>query len=352
MRKSFIRLKTVKSFAACVLLASATLPHYAFANCEKLSDQQIADIRAGNVPDGPGDASQTYAFNVIMPASVEIDPDLPIGGLIATGDSPVVGGVRYFAACGVGDKLPWTYFDATQSSIDGVYNTGIQGVGFRVTYIRGAGAGSSQVPFDSKSNATPEIYLSYIRIPPGTFARVELIKTGNIASKVLVTQGTVVRATAFDGFPVVTVQGGSTVIKVLPRCAVSASELNINFNDFGPRQVSTTEGPQRDVDFSLTCSGPTPPASITATLTAMADTTNPSLIKNSSSGAQHLGIQLKERSTGTVLIPNDINSKIEHRPSGAMQDNFALEAMVLRTGAQTPTAGRIDATATITLSIL
>ncbi|WP_240702177.1 fimbrial protein [Trinickia terrae] len=286
-----------------------------------------------------------------MPTSVSIDPDLAIGSVIAEADSPPAV-ATYIADCGIGGKMSWSYFNATASSISGVYNTNVPGVGFKMLYVSSSGTLTSP-PFDSNSNATVANPESFPQIGAGRRARIQLIKTGDISSNVLVTLGTVVRSiTDGDGATVVTVTGSGTTIKVLPRCTVNASTLNIDFGTFGPREVSTTSGPTQPVNFSLTCSGPTPPASITATLSATPDTTNPNLIANSTTGAQYLGIQLKETSSGTVLIPNNTSSSIVHSPGGTMQDAFALQATVLRTGAATPTVGKIDATATVTLSIL
>ncbi|MGV4738629.1 fimbrial protein, partial [Burkholderia pseudomallei] len=52
------------------------------------------------------------------------------------------------------------------------------------------------------------------------------------------------------------------------------------------------------------------------------------------------------------LRPNDPTSEIKVEPGGAMEHGFALEATVLRVGTAPPTAGTIDATSIITLTIL
>ncbi|MFG7146252.1 fimbrial protein, partial [Burkholderia pseudomallei] len=54
----------------------------------------------------------------------------------------------------------------------------------------------------------------------------------------------------------------------------------------------------------------------------------------------------------SLLRPNDPTSEIKVEPGGAMEHGFALEATVLRVGTAPPTAGTIDATSIITLTIL
>ena len=100
----------------------------------------------------------------------------------------------------------------------------------------------------------------------------------------------------------------------------------------------------------MRCSGPTPPATITATLAGTPDGDDPRFIRNT--GATNLAIRLADRSTSYVLKPNDSNSALIHEPYGAMASSFSLDATVLRVGSRTPTAGQIQATATVTLSIL
>ncbi|WP_449185222.1 fimbrial protein [Trinickia sp. YCB016] len=177
-----------------------------------------------------------------------------------------------------------------------------------------------------------------------------LYKIGDIPSTATVTFGTVGQIVADNGGTVGTVTAGSVTITVLPKCSVNASTLNVDFGTFGPREVSASAGPTRSVNFSALCTGPTQPTSITATLAATPDTNDPSMIQNT--GAQNLAIRLREPSSNTTLVPNNSNSTIKHTPSGSqMQSDFALEATVLRVGATAPTVGRINATATITLTI-
>lgn len=96
---------------------------------------------------------------------------------------------------------------------------------------------------------------------------------------------------------------------------------------------------------------PDAPVSITATLAATPDSHDQSLIANAGD-AMNLAIRLRDASTQQVLRPNDPSSEIKVEPGGAMEHGFALEATVLRVGTAPPTAGTIDATSIITLTIL
>ncbi|WP_207004194.1 fimbrial protein [Trinickia mobilis] len=346
------RFGTFKSVATCAVLAGVALSNTAFAACSQLSATQVQAIQKGMVDNLESRAAtQLYEFNVSLPATADIDPDLAIGGTIATAESPQIGVRTYIMVCINGGELAWTFTSANRSAtVDGAYETGVPGVGVKVSYVNTGDP--SLLEFTTKVNPTGLPGQEYF-IGLGARGKIvfQFVKTGPIASEATVTLPSLARATATS--PVVTISGsGSMKVKVLPKCAVNANTLDIDFGTFGPRDVSTTSGPTRPVNFNLTCSGPTPPASITATLAATPDTTNRKLIKNSDTGAQNLGIQLKETSSGKMLVPNDITSAIVHLPGGAKQDAFALEATVLRTGTAAPTTGKIDATATITLSIL
>jgi type 1 fimbria pilin len=346
----------MKKIATLLILTGLALPQSVFAACMPLTAQDVTDIRNGTLqPDGAGSsrsAAILSSITVNMPGTVEVDPDAALLDVIATGTGSLSTGTTYIYKCeGSGTALTSIKGLTHTNSDQYIYDTNVPGIGLRLTYIRASGA-SSKVPYpnDFPGSDKPTSYISF---NGGAKYQVELIKTGPIASLATVNAysqfGTL---TPQSGASVLNISSTSTTIKVLPKCSVNASTLNVDFGTFGPREVSTTDGPTRPVSFQAKCSGPTAPTSITATLAATPDTTNPNLIQNDSAGAKNLGIQLKETATGTILKPNDANSKIAHASSAQMDSAFDLQATVLRAGSATPTVGKINATATITLTIL
>jgi type 1 fimbria pilin len=335
----------MKRLVKLFLLACFAIPHIAFATCIPLTLVQITQLLSQGYI-----ASQPLAVNIpFQESSVSIDPALPVGSVIATGLSAPYATYANFASCLNGGSMSFSYLAATPSSVAGVYNTNIPGIGFRVTYLRANGA-NSPLPFSSNIAAGEPDQIIFARFDTGAQFEIELVKTGDIASNVNVMFNTVGIGVAQEGSTVVTIAGGSINVKVLPSCSVNTSTLNIDFGTFGPTDVSTTTGPTQPVDFTVLCSGPTPPVSITALLSGTPDPNNSSMLKNT--GANNLAIELRELSTNTVFRPNDPTSTLVHTPQGAMQSPFALQARVLRVGTATPTAGKIDATATITMTIL
>lgn len=337
------RMKRVLLF---LIFASLGFARVASATCVQLSPAEIVTLTGQGYA-----AAAVTSVNVNFGQSqVQIDPDLPVNSVIATGTSTPFGVQTNIANCLNGGTVALSYSGATTSSVPGVYQTNVPGIGFTLSYVRTGGADTSAFPWTASFTAGDPGQIIYGRFGAGAYFQIQLIKTGDIASNVFVAFGTVGQAQAQDGKTVATIGAGSINVKVLPNCSVDASTLNIDFGQFGPADVSTTSGPTQPVDFTLLCSGPTPPASITATLSGTPDTNNAGLLRNT--GAQNLAIRLKETSTGIVLRPNDPTSTLVHLPAGGMQSPFAIDATVLRVGAATPTAGKIQATATIMLSIL
>ncbi|MCC8395693.1 fimbrial protein [Paraburkholderia sp. MMS20-SJTR3] len=338
----------MKTFVQFLVVVCFAIPRLVSASCNQLTPAQVA----GEIEAGFGAAQQLLISVQFQEASVSIDPDLPIGTVIATGESPALATDTTFADCtsgGNGGTIAFDYSAATPSTVSGVYNTNIPGIGFRTTYMRASG-NNSTMPFVS-TIAGAGRDTNFAQLLSGAKFSIELVKTGDIDSFATVVLNTVGSGIANgDGSQVVLITGGSINVKVLPSCAVNASTLNIDFGTFGPADVSTTAGPTQPVDFTVLCTGPTPPASITAVLSGTPDANDASMLQNT--GATNLAIRLREVSSSTILKPNDPGSTLVHRPNGNMQSPFGLEATVLRVGTVAPTAGRIQATATITMTIL
>ncbi|MFT4066123.1 fimbrial protein [Paraburkholderia sp.] len=338
----------MKRLVKLLVLVSFGIARIASAVCLQLSPTDIANMQNDNEV-----AYQQVQANVLFQnSSVSIDPGLPVGSSIATGLSTALPVRTGFMMCTDGGTLIMSLVGATPSSIPGVYNTNVPGVGFKLSQVSGNG---TTVDFPLTRPVPPGTDGPGQRVrnyfSAGTQFRIELFKTGDIASNVNVQFGLVGIAQADgDGATVLAVNGGSINIKVLPSCSVNTTTLNIDFGTFGPADVSTTSGPTQPVQFTMLCTGPTPPASITAALTGAPDPDDASMLKNT--GATNLAIRLKDVSSGTILRPNDPASTLVHTPNGSMQSPFSLDATVLRVGSATPTAGKIQATATLTMTIL
>lgn len=334
--------------ATCLLSASPAL----LAACRPIT-QQESDRWSGTRPI-PNEIYTT--FNVSFPSGVvDIDPDLPIGSLLVSGESAPTPALS-FIACDppTGQIIVDFVSPPNLSSLGGkIYDTDVPGVGFKLNYVRASGS-TSVVPYTNnwtENPATPGT--QPVNHGNGAKYRIDLVKTSNVMPSFSTTSFGHVARTYGDGNPgvaVTNIYSGNVSLRVLPSCRVDSSTLNIDFGQFGPYDVSQTTGPTRPVNFRVLCSGPTPPASITATLSAPRDSDNPALIQNT--GAQHLAIRLRDKTTGALLKPDDASSMLVQKPDGAMESGFDLEATVLRVGNQPPTTGKIDATSVITLNIL
>ena len=226
-------------------------------------------------------------------------------------------------------RFAWLRRQLTPRQQSDILALGIPGVGFRLSYQRPNNGRVDVMPVALPWAGSSSVYYN---INAGAVYRMELIKTGNnMPSRSVVNLGTV--ATFYGDLPAPAlghISVNSIELKVLPKCHVDSSTLNIDFGPFGPADVSTTAGPTRQVDFTVRCSGPTPPATITATLAGTPDGDDPRFIRNT--GATNLAIRLADRSTSYVLKPNDSNSALIHEPYGAMASSFSLDATVLRVG--------------------
>ncbi|WP_371141002.1 fimbrial protein [Burkholderia cepacia] len=343
----------MKRIVWLLILAGFGISGAASAACLQLTPAQIAEVQSHGYL-----GYQNLQLNVVFPeGSVSIDPDLTVGSLIATGYTVPVSIQSAIVACtNTGSMNADYYTPPQQSPLPNYYKTNVEGIGFRLSYVRADG-NESQFPFvinvPLAAPPDPPDGVVYGYLGAGARFKIELVKTGDIAnsnSSVAFTGPVGTGRANGDGKTVTTVTSGGIVVKIQPSCRVDSSEQNIDFGTFGPADVSATSGPTRPVNFTVRCSGPTPPASITAMLKGTPDSDDHSMLKNT--GAANLAIRLKEISTNIVLRPNDSASTITHAPIIGMQSPFALEATVLRVGNVPPTAGKIQATATILMTLL
>lgn len=333
----------------CCLLA---IGGPAQAICRMMTAAEVNEAQSAGTA-GATEAFALSTFTITPPATIEIQPDLPVGAAIGTYTSnTITQPTRRIAICPANSAGPASgniYFNLYAAASGDVYPTGVPGLGFKLEYVRPSGATTlfpKSAPFTSSGGANQT---AYMEIKQGAIYRLTLIKTGEIANNARFSGGPVGYQTPDDGNTIVQVNSTGTTIRVAPNCSVDSRTLNIDFGTFGPRNVSTTSGPNRPVNFKMICTGVTTPTSVKATLSGTPDGTDARLIKNAGT-AQSLAIRLTDNNLGTILAPNNSNSMIVQTPVG-MGSDFALTAEVLRVGSTAPTAGTIQATATITLDV-
>lgn len=328
----------------------------AMAACRQISQAEIDEWTGKTIPvyksDGTVDRMfQHLDFNVTFPASIEVEPDLALGETFASGSSDAVPGYYAIASCDryIGGITRWQLAPGLQpTSFPGVVASPLPGIGMRLNYVRADGR-VSVFPFASPYGPQPKNPPIFPTVRPGLRMVVDLVKTGemNVMSTLPAANIGTGKGDG-DGISVVDVRYGSTRIQVKTSCRASTPAQNIDFGTFGPADVSETSGPTRPIDFAVTCIGPASPSSITMKLTGTPDIANPALLRNT--GAQHLGIRVRDIPTGTVLRPNDTSSQVV-TAGGLHEYAYRLDATVLRTGAQPPTSGTISATAVLTLAV-
>jgi len=341
---------TFRRIAAVLVIGFGLAAGSAMATCRQITDAEIREWTGKGLPD-VSIMSQLLQFHVTFPASrVEVEPDLPIGSVLATGVSNTLGANTAILSCGsAGGRMLWRYEGNWQSSaFPDVMATGLKGIGIRQKYVRRSG-NASTLPYDSVFQAAAPGTPYFPTLRAGMYMSVELIKTGEMNASSTFSGGSIGNAKGDgDGVRVVSVTSSAVTIEVKPSCSVNTPNQNIDFGTFGPNDVSLTAGPTRRITFDLNCTGPTAPRYIFSRVAGTPDTVNRALLKNN--GAQHLGIRIVDAPSQTTLRPDDLTSVL-YTAGGGKKYTFNLDATVLRVGTQTPTAGVINATAVFMLSI-
>jgi type 1 fimbria pilin len=335
---------------ACLMLA---VPHIAHAYCRQMTDEEVLQEQQKGYPE----TAKLLTLNIAFPPSMTIDPDAPNGVIYAA--QAGFSGIANYAACVGGGTIDFAT-DGIASTVSPYYATNINNIIFRVRRYSGA---YQSMPFSlTIPPGNPPNQIVWPRWEPTTYFVVELAKIGplTVGINTIVFNNPIAtgKTRAESGYPssvVFQVNSPPTQIKVLPKCTVKASAITIDFGTFGPRDVQVDAGPTRPFTVDLTCTGPTPPASITAMLSGTADVIRPEALQNSVSAgaAKNLVIRIAETGTNTVLKPNNADSSFTKAPDSDRQSSLSFNATVLRDGGGlAPSAGVIDATATITLTIL
>jgi len=334
----------------CAALAAAALLHAApaMAECRQLTPQDLEGWTPG---DG---AVAIYSERRISfgGGPIEVDPALPVNGVIASGSTPAEGRV-YVLYCEHGTgTVKYDLVGAAPPVGPGIYPTGTPGIGYRIKYVRASGS-ESELPISIAWNAEPPFYPpAFLAIAPGNSFKVELIKTGDMTSQSVINLGNIARLSGgADGATVLNIISDPITLSVLPHCWVaSGKSLLVDFGPFGPRDVSAVAGPTKPIVIDVACDGPTAPNTVSATLSAVPDTTLPDYIRNDGD-ATNLAIRLRDSGSLEVLKPQDPTSALVKTTPG-FQTTFSLEASVLRVGSANPAPGSIDAQAVVTLTFL
>ena len=281
-------------------------------------------------------------------ALIEVDSTLPVGSTIVTGSTqPDVATYVVLCSDNVG-TVNYELLNAPNATSQQTYDTGVPGIGYRLSYVRASGT-TSTFPFSINWTANRQEFLA---VGASAVFQIELVKTGPLQSESTVNLGMVGRlAGGGDGLTVLDITAAPVTLRVLPHCQVTSDKsLLVDFGPFGPRDVSTTDGPNKPVVIDIACDGPTPPDTVSATLMAQPAPEVTDFIKNDGT-ATGLAIRLLDTATNKVLKPQDPNS-VASKSSPGFNASFELQATVLRVGGAAPTAGSIDAQAVVTLTFL
>ncbi|CAG2131460.1 hypothetical protein LMG19282_00484 [Cupriavidus campinensis] len=339
-----------KGFAVLLGLGLLLPAAGAMAACSQVTQADIDEWTVKGLPNIDV-IQKEISFHVTFPSTIDVQPDLPVGETFGSGASPSLGSSTALLNCDwrTGGQVRYAFVSPKQgTAFPGVVESGMKGIGMRLSYVRGSGTVST-FPFIVNFGPAEPNQPYFPGFRSGLRMVIDFVKTGEMDVSSTFGAGDIATAMGDGaGGPVIRITTGSTRINVLPSCSPSTPTRNIDFGTFGANSVSQTVGPTRPINFEVTCIGPASPSSITAKLTGTPDTENPSLLRNT--GAQHLGIRVKDRDSDTVLRPND-NASVITKPGNSKLFTYNLDATVLRTGTQTPTAGLINATAVFTMAV-
>lgn len=336
----------MKFLCATFALAAMVFGSAAHAECQNIRPEDMNEWALDFTSDGVVSYfSERRAF--YPGAIIDVEADLPVGAVITTGTT-LPEGLTYMFLCLNGGTMRFDLLNTPKEISPGIYDTGVPGVGYRVKYRRASGS-ISALPFLSAWPSGPD---AFVAMSAGNVFDIELVKTGPMQSESVITLGRVAYAAGFaESVPAVEVIAQPVTLRVLPHCHVTSDKsLLVDFGPFGPRDVSTADGPTKPVVIDVACDGPTPPDTVSATLMAQPAPQATDFIKNDGT-ATGLAIRLQETGTNNILKPQDPNS-VSSKKTPGFNSSFDFEATVLRVGGAVPTAGSIDAQAVVTLTFL
>lgn len=339
-----------KGFAVLLGLGLLLPAGGAMAACSQVTQADIDEWTVKGLPNIDV-IQKAISFHVTFPSTIEVRPDLPVGETFGSGASESLGSSTALLNCDwrTGGQVRYAFVSPKQeAAFPGVVESGLKGIGIRLSYVRSSGTVST-FPFIVNFGPAEPNQPYFPGFRSGLRIVIDFVKTGEMdASSTFSATDIATVMGDGSGGPVIRISNGSTRINVSPSCRPSTPTRNIDFGTFGANSVSQATGPTRPINFEVTCIGPASPHSMTAKLIGTPDTENNSLLRNT--GAQHLGIRIKDRDSDTVLRPND-NASVITKPGNTKLFTYNLDATVLRTGTQTPTAGLINATAVFTMAV-
>jgi type 1 fimbria pilin len=263
-------------------------------------------------------------INIQLPATVSVPANASIGTVLARASNSVPA-PAYLYSCrsnGMATTLTVTLASSmtrftSLSSVSGVYNTNIPGIGIQITSTAGI---PSPVP---TSNSYTNSYGSDVTQFNGTLngganATASLVVTGTVGAGGSITNGQVgnfkvgILSGSYNQSPIVVavnLTGTTTIAPVAqPTCAVdAASSQTVNLGNY-PSSAFTGTGsmtPPKEFNINFNCSGGTSGQSRTVYLT-MTDATVPSnrtdiLNLATSSTAKGVGIRLYRDAGATAV---------------------------------------------------
>lgn len=165
----------------------------------------------------------TFVFNLDM-GTVVISPDLPVGSVIASKRFPRVSANTRVGSCTNGGTAKYQVMQGTPvPGFDGVFSTGVKGIGIRLTFNPGDSAAFA-FPGEIRYSGNVVVFLL-----PSSFYDVELIKTEATTGSGPLTAGEVGRS-VFDSdakpFTSIFIPANGITI-VTPSCTVDTGSRNI-----------------------------------------------------------------------------------------------------------------------------
>lgn len=286
--------------------------------------------------------SNTYQAKTFNFGNVIVQRDTAVGAVLASLNTGAWNGGDTLWGC----DTPWTFrWELTKfttvSSINGVYNTNIQGIGLRLS----SGLSGKLLPYDSSQGAN-----SYAAIPNGIIA--ELVKTSSGAvSSGSITVGTLAKTSIVGVMYTAELDMGNNLILPVV-CSINTPSLtfpigNILASSFGSSVGTTPSGAQNTQNLGLNCD---PQANINISLSG---TQNPdigttsvlALTGQGSAGvAKGVGVQILYNGT-----PLALNNRIVLKKSTGGQETFPLVARYYQTKTAV-TTGTANASATLNLT--
>lgn len=317
------------------------IKYFGFALWLVVMGASASDCQIGSNPASSGpmaDASITFS------SSISVQRDAAVGTVIATSSSATPNITR------TGCRTPWVMHYTNgifsgQSSITGVYNTNVAGVGIRYKNIP-----SNWLPYDQNINANN--WLSSLT-PGVSTTPYELIKIGDITGGTL-NIGTLMNVSMIDSdggveYPLLKFVLTSSTTIVDSGCTVLTPNINVPLGDVNKSLFTRIGQTPKSQTFtiSLQCNiGARLNYTLEGTKSTETSVTSVLALTNYGSPDVATGVGVQILDSGTPLILGQ--PKFIKQSSGT-QENLSLTARYYQTKS-TVTTGLANATATLNLT--